>query len=1832
MLNHYSFILRFFDSTRVKKYSLLLSILLVFVISKQVSAQVSYTTAGSTYSQNFDGLYGAVPLNNTTQAATILPTGWVFVEAGTNANTTFRNDNGSSGTGDTYLDGATSSNERAFGSYASGSLTSQYGAFFTNNTGTTLTQFTLTYTGEQWKDGGSSAAILNKATFSYSIGATSLTVGTYTNVTALDFTALVNNITADVTTDGNAVGNRTVGITSTITGISWAAGTVLYIRWTDVNDAGNDDNLAIDDVSFQASTGSTPSINISPVHPIAANLNQGSNDNIIAATQLDVTVANATLNGVSLTTAGTYLTSDITNFKFWLSSSATSISGATQLGSTITTIPSSGASLSVSGLSNSISSGTTRYILVTSSISSTATPLNTVRFTSTAFSNITFASGTKTGTDPVSASNIQTFVAIPPSIALSDVSPAAGSINQSSTNNILRSINLNVTAAAAILNSVSFTTGGTYLTSDLQTNGFKVWYNTANNLTGATQLGASQPIVVSGGTISISGLTQSIPLGNSYILITADVSYNASSSRFINITSTPFSSITFATGIKTGTDPIVAGNNQTFANVTPSIAIAFVGPTASTVNSGTLNKVLYQVSFAPTLNSTNLNAISFTTAGTYQTTDLVADSIKLYFNTTNSIATATKLANVAVVSSGGTISFTGLNQFITVGTTVYVWLTADFSSVAVSPRTINITSTPFANITFSSGTKTGTDPLTAGGVITIAPKLTQEYFNGVLVPQYMSSGTSSRLPFMYRATLTNLSPSTTYRYFTNACTNSTAGGGTVDFGGANPGAGNPLFINSTGTLYTYSTGASLTSAGNYGTFTTDATGSFTGWFGVVNTGNARFTGGNIVYPTIAIGDSATGSLLALRILNDSLKVLTYATSAGANNGTFLKENTSNAIPRNFVAIYDNTAGTGKPVYISPVNAIDPTIASVITGYTVSTGGWNAIIPNNNANGIQRIEQRDFNNNIQCYSTDTDGIWSTGSVSTVNPITGSTPKIISILDAPLGPPSITSQPLATQSVCLNSTPTNLTVVASGSGLTYKWYSNTISSTIGATLIPSATTNTYTPSTTSSGTTFYYCEITSTCSSFSNIVSVVIKLPTSGSFSQSICPGTSYLFNGVNLTSAGTYLDTLVGSNSCDSFLTLNLSIKPTSSGSFSQSICPGTSYLYNGVNLTSAGSYLDTLVGSNGCDSFLTLNLSLKPTSSGSFSQTICPGTSYLFNGVNLSSAGSYLDTLVGFNGCDSFVTLNLIVRALSTGSFSHGICGGTSYLFNGLSLTDAGTYLDTLTSFYGCDSFLTLNLFIYAPGVGGCPAAPRHDNMCYPVNVTAGVTSTIPYSAVGYANINTHTDTVYNNNGYSTFQVGEPIGSCGTSGTNNKTLWYKFTAPFCATPSVYVSTDDRSTTNFNTRISVYRRVVPTSCSGGYTEIACNDNANYYLNTGATNNSTVVLTPNSATPTTNQYAPGEDLYIQTSGVGTASGNFGLIIDAEPFVPSVSSVGSGSAVVDWTTTMISPWGGISGAYIQWRPVGAGPTVGGTYAYIAGPSSTYTITGLLPGTNYEYWASYVCGNGGRWWSKKGTFTTSSSCVGTSPSIVSVIATTPCNTPTISFNATSLAYSSYRVIRRQIGSSVVLMSPAYYTSPSTQTYTSPALLLGRTYQFYVVAYCGTAKVDSSAISSYTVCASLRTANPNATEQVDEDKDVAYIMPNGTVVYGLPFNAMDLPFDATNPNEQTITLETMDANTYFGRDITPTVATATEGALSIYPNPANTEATLSYTLEKASDVMSIQVLDAQGKVMMTDQVSNPAMSGTYTINLNQYSAGVYFVKVQAGDYMQTRKLMVETR
>ena len=89
-------------------------------------------------------------------------------------------------------------------------------------------------------------------------------------------------------------------------------------------------------------------------------------------------------------------------------------------------------------------------------------------------------------------------------------------------------------------------------------------------------------------------------------------------------------------------------------------------------------------------------------------------------------------------------------------------------------------------------------------------------------------------------------------------------------------------------------------------------------------------------------------------------------------------------------------------------------------------------------------------------------------------------------------------------------------------------------------------------------------------------------------QSAC--NSYNFNNQTITQSGVYYDTLINSAGCDSIITLNLTIKNSTSNTMNQSAC--NSYNFNNQTLTTTGVYFDTLINSTGCDSIITLNLTI----------------------------------------------------------------------------------------------------------------------------------------------------------------------------------------------------------------------------------------------------------------------------------------------------------------------------------------------------------------------------------------------------------------------------------------------------------------------------------------------------------------------------------------------------------------------------------------------------------------------------------------------------------------
>ncbi|MDD4971369.1 MAG: PKD domain-containing protein, partial [Paludibacter sp.] len=212
-----------------------------------------------------------------------------------------------------------------------------------------------------------------------------------------------------------------------------------------------------------------------------------------------------------------------------------------------------------------------------------------------------------------------------------------------------------------------------------------------------------------------------------------------------------------------------------------------------------------------------------------------------------------------------------------------------------------------------------------------------------------------------------------------------------------------------------------------------------------------------------------------------------------------------------------------------------------------------------------------------------------------------------------------------------------------------------------------------------------------------LNLAIKLPTSSVTNAAICQGTSYLFNGTTYSTAGTYVAHLINAVGCDSTATLNLSIKLPTSSITNAAICQGTSYLFNGTNYSTAGTYTAHLINAVGCDSTATLNLAIKLPTTSVTNAAICQGTSYLFNGTNYNSAGTYTAHLVNAVGCDSTATLNLSIKLPTTSVTNAAICQGTSYLFNGTNYNTAGTYTAHLINAAGCDSIATLNLAIKLP-------------------------------------------------------------------------------------------------------------------------------------------------------------------------------------------------------------------------------------------------------------------------------------------------------------------------------------------------------------------------------------------------------------------------------------------------------------------------------------------------------------------------------------------------------
>ena len=190
---------------------------------------------------------------------------------------------------------------------------------------------------------------------------------------------------------------------------------------------------------------------------------------------------------------------------------------------------------------------------------------------------------------------------------------------------------------------------------------------------------------------------------------------------------------------------------------------------------------------------------------------------------------------------------------------------------------------------------------------------------------------------------------------------------------------------------------------------------------------------------------------------------------------------------------------------------------------------------------------------------------------------------------------------------------------------------------------------------------------------------------------MCEGSSLVFFDTVLATAGSYSHWLTE----DTLVTWNVVLYPTYADT--TVVAATGSYTWQDSLYTQSGTYSVVLNTMNGCDSVLTLQLTVETPAAGDtivVDTAMCEGSSLVFFDTVLTTAGSYSHWLTE----DTLVTWNVVLYPTYADTTVVTTTG--SYTWQDSLYTQSGTYSVVLNTVNGCDSVLTLQLTVEPLGIG----------------------------------------------------------------------------------------------------------------------------------------------------------------------------------------------------------------------------------------------------------------------------------------------------------------------------------------------------------------------------------------------------------------------------------------------------------------------------------------------------------------------------------------------------
>lgn len=173
--------------------------------------------------------------------------------------------------------------------------------------------------------------------------------------------------------------------------------------------------------------------------------------------------------------------------------------------------------------------------------------------------------------------------------------------------------------------------------------------------------------------------------------------------------------------------------------------------------------------------------------------------------------------------------------------------------------------------------------------------------------------------------------------------------------------------------------------------------------------------------------------------------------------------------------------------------------------------------------------------------------------------------------------------------------------------------------------------------------YNFSITDAFGSTTTTATVIEPQPIITNLIETICFGDSLLVGNNYYKNQGPIFENLTSFFGCDSTVTGLLNIRPFVSEMVDETLCFGDSLLIGNVFYKNTGPISELLTDQHGCDSVVTGNLIILPEVLTTINPAICFGESFDIGNSSLQNSGTFTEVLIAQNGCDSTVTINLTV-------------------------------------------------------------------------------------------------------------------------------------------------------------------------------------------------------------------------------------------------------------------------------------------------------------------------------------------------------------------------------------------------------------------------------------------------------------------------------------------------------------------------------------------------------------------------------------------------------------